>query len=69
MSTVPEVVAAREEGLQALVLSLVTNAVVILDTYRDIQAEVEAEVRQRLISLAREHCGRAHSHYSICTSF
>lgn len=45
MSTVPEVVAAREEGLAVCVLSLVTNAVVIPETYRSIQDEVEAEVR------------------------
>jgi purine nucleoside phosphorylase len=45
MSTIPEVVAAREEKLEVLVLSLVTNMVVIPDTYRSIKAEVEAEVR------------------------
>lgn len=45
MSTVPEVVVAREEGLQVMVLSLVTNAVVIPETYRSIKEEVEAEVR------------------------
>ncbi|KAH9934476.1 uncharacterized protein BXZ73DRAFT_45863 [Epithele typhae] len=44
MSTVPEVVVGKEEGLQVLVLSLVTNAVVIPDGYRDIKAEVEAEL-------------------------
>lgn len=44
MSTIPEVVAAREEKLEVLVLSLVTNLVVIPDTYRSIKAEVEAEV-------------------------
>ena len=44
MSTVPEVVVAREEGLRVLVLSLVTNAVVIPDHERSIKAEVEAEV-------------------------
>jgi purine nucleoside phosphorylase len=38
-------VAAREEKLEVLVLSLVTNMVVIPDTYRSIKAEVEAEVR------------------------
>jgi len=47
MSTIPEVVAARDEGLGVLVLSLVTNKVVIPDGYRDIRAEVEAEVSQR----------------------
>jgi purine-nucleoside phosphorylase len=44
MSTVPEVLAAREEGMDVCVLSLVTNAVVIPETYRSIRAEVEAEV-------------------------
>lgn len=44
MSTVPEVLAAREEGLNVLVLSLVTNFVVIPDGYRSIKEEVEAEV-------------------------
>ena len=44
MSTIPEVVAAREEKLQVMVLSLVTNQVVIPDTYRSIRAEVKAEV-------------------------
>jgi purine-nucleoside phosphorylase len=44
MSTVPEVLAAREEGLNVLVLSLVTNFVVIPDKYRSIKEEVEAEV-------------------------
>ena len=44
MSTVPEVVVAREEGLNVMVLSLVTNFVVIPDSYRSIRDEVEAEV-------------------------
>ena len=44
MSTVPEVLAAREEGLEVMVLSLVTNFVVIPDTYRSIRDEVAAEV-------------------------
>jgi purine-nucleoside phosphorylase len=44
MSTVPEVLAAREEGLQVIALSLVTNFVVIPDTYRSMKAEVQAEV-------------------------
>ena len=43
MSTVPEVVVAREEGLRVLVLSLVTNEVVI-GSVRSIKDEVEAEV-------------------------
>jgi Purine nucleoside phosphorylase len=45
MSTVPEVLAARQEGLNVMVLSLVTNAVVIPEKYRSIKEEVEAEVR------------------------
>ena len=44
MSTIPEVLAAREEGLDAMVLSLVTNFVVIPDTYRSIREEVKTEV-------------------------
>lgn len=44
MSTVPEVLAAREEGLNVVVLSLVTNFVVIPETYRSIKEEVQAEV-------------------------
>ncbi|KIM74060.1 hypothetical protein PILCRDRAFT_80420, partial [Piloderma croceum F 1598] len=44
MSTVPEVVAAKEEGMNVIVLSLVTNAVVIPEKYRSIKEEVEAEV-------------------------
>ncbi|KZP21294.1 purine and uridine phosphorylase, partial [Athelia psychrophila] len=43
MSTVPEVVVARAEGMEVLVLSLVTNAVKIPDGYRSVKAEVEAE--------------------------
>ncbi len=52
MSTVPEVLAAREEGLEVMVLSLVTNFVVIPDTYRSIRDEVAAEVSPA-ISLMR----------------
>jgi purine-nucleoside phosphorylase len=44
MSTVPEVVVARDEGMDVCVLSLVTNKVVIPDNYRSIKSEVEAEV-------------------------
>lgn len=46
MSTVPEVVAARDEGVEVCVLSLVTNKVVIPERYRSIKEEVEAEVRE-----------------------
>ncbi|KAI0797365.1 nucleoside phosphorylase domain-containing protein [Irpex lacteus] len=44
MSTIPEVVAAREEGLEVTVLSLVTNKVVIPDKLRSIKEEVKAEL-------------------------
>ena len=44
MSTIPEVIVAREEGLEVTVLSLVTNYVVIPDGYRGVREEVEAEV-------------------------
>lgn len=44
MSTIPEVVVAKEEGMEVMVLSLVTNMVVIPDSYRSIKDEVAAEV-------------------------
>ncbi|KAG8946901.1 hypothetical protein FRC04_011328 [Tulasnella sp. 424] len=44
MSTVPEVVAAKQAGMDVVVLSLVTNPVVIPETYRSARAEVEAEI-------------------------
>lgn len=55
MSTIPEVLAAREEGLEVIVLSLVTNFVVIPDKYRSIKEEVKAEVSNlfTLFSLGR----------------
>ena len=46
MSTIPEVIAARVEGLETMVLSLVTNMVVIPEKHRSIRDEVEAEVRE-----------------------
>ena len=49
MSTVPEVLAAREQGLNLMVLSLATNFVVIPETCRSIREEVRAEVRIDLI--------------------
>jgi hypothetical protein len=57
MSTVPEVVAARDEGLRVLVLSLVTNMVVGVVEQRDTDAtrgrsvreELDAEVRQTFL--------------------
>ena len=50
MSTVPEVVAARDEGIRVLVLSLVTNMVVGVghDTAmrgRSMREELDAKVR------------------------
>jgi purine-nucleoside phosphorylase len=50
MSTVPEVVAARDENLKVLVLSLVTNMVVGVGDggkRRSVKEELEAEVRAR----------------------
>lgn len=44
MSTVPEVLAARQAGIDVLVLSLVTNPVVIPESYRSAREEVEAEI-------------------------
>lgn len=44
MSTIPEVLAAREMGLDLIVLSLVTNKVVIPETYDSVRDEFEAEV-------------------------
>ncbi|OCH91156.1 inosine guanosine and [Obba rivulosa] len=54
MSTVPEVVAAREEGLEVLVLALVTNAVVIPERYRSIKEEVKAELEGRKVETPPE---------------
>ncbi|KAJ7718496.1 nucleoside phosphorylase domain-containing protein [Mycena maculata] len=51
MSTVPEVLAAREEGLNVMALSLVTNAVVIPDGYRSIREEVLAELAGKRVEL------------------
>lgn len=47
MSTIPEVLAGKEEGLEVIVLSLVTNMVVIPNKYRSIKEEVEAELAGR----------------------
>ena len=44
MSTVPEVLAAREEGMEVMVLSLVTNGVEMPENARRIKEEVKAEV-------------------------
>ncbi|KAI0089646.1 hypothetical protein BDY19DRAFT_116312 [Irpex rosettiformis] len=51
MSTVPEVVAAREEGMEVTVLSLVTNKVVIPDKPRSIKEEVKAELAGKPIPI------------------
>jgi len=51
MSTVPEVLAAREEGINVMALSLVTNAVVIPDGYRSIREEVLAELAGKRVEL------------------
>lgn len=55
MSTVPEVVAAREVGLNVMVLSLVTNPVAIPDKYRSMREEVEAEVCQGKVIMFSAH--------------
>jgi len=48
MSTIPEVVAAREEGMEVLVLSLVTNKVIIPDLKASsVKEEVAAELAGR----------------------
>ncbi|KAK7449234.1 Purine nucleoside phosphorylase [Stygiomarasmius scandens] len=52
MSTVPEVLAAREEGMDVMVLSLVTNMVVIPEKYASVREEVEAELAGRPIKAA-----------------
>lgn len=51
MSTIPEVLAAREAGLNVMVLSLVTNFVVIPNEYRSLREEVEAELSGKPIEL------------------
>jgi purine-nucleoside phosphorylase len=58
MSTVPEVVAARDEGIRVLVLSLVTNMVVgaKLETRgKSVREELDAEVRNRYILPAEKN--------------
>lgn len=49
MSTIPEVLVAREEGMEVMVLSLVTNFVVIPDKYRSIKEEVKAEASPHFV--------------------
>lgn len=44
-STVPEVIAAREEGMEVLAMSLVTNMVLMPEMMeRSVRAEVQAEL-------------------------
>ncbi|KAG9015617.1 phosphatidyl inositol kinase [Tulasnella sp. 427] len=54
MSTVPEVVAAKQAGMEVVVLSLVTNPVVIPETYRSARAEVEAEIAGKPVEAVKE---------------
>ncbi len=49
MSTIPEVLAARQAGVDVLVLSLATNPVIIPDSYRSARDEVEAEVSGNIL--------------------
>jgi len=51
MSTVPEILAANEEGMEAMAISLVTNFVVIPDKYRSIRDEVDAELAGKPMNL------------------
>lgn len=62
MSTVPEVLAAKEEGLEVIALSLVTNFVVIPDTYRSIKDEVKAEVSP----IPSPSCSEKPIHWFLC---
>ncbi|KDQ56773.1 hypothetical protein JAAARDRAFT_131880 [Jaapia argillacea MUCL 33604] len=52
MSTVPEVCVAKEEGMEVMVLSLVTNFVVIPEKYRSIKEEVQAELDGKPLHIA-----------------
>ena len=53
MSTVPEVIAARQAGMEVMVLSLVTNPVVIPEGYRSAREVVEAEVSMEVFLLGQ----------------
>jgi len=55
MSTVPEVVAACQAGMQVVVLSLVTNAVVIPENYISPREEFEAELAGKPLPSASRH--------------
>lgn len=65
MSTVPELVAGKEEGLEVAVLSLVTNKVVIPHKYRSIKEEVEAEVSPSIHTLAALGASLHEAHPSL----
>ncbi|KAH6910609.1 inosine guanosine and xanthosine phosphorylase family protein [Coprinopsis sp. MPI-PUGE-AT-0042] len=54
MSTVPEVLAAREENLNVMVMSLVTNFVAIPEKDRSIKEEVAAELAGRKLEAPDE---------------
>ncbi|KAG6907393.1 hypothetical protein DXG01_009040 [Tephrocybe rancida] len=47
MSTVPKDIVACEVGLNVMVLSLVTNFVVVPDKYRSIRDEIEAKASRK----------------------
>ncbi|KIY73525.1 inosine guanosine and xanthosine phosphorylase family protein [Cylindrobasidium torrendii FP15055 ss-10] len=54
MSTVPEVVVARHEGLEVMALSLVTNPVIIPEKYRSLKEEVAAELAGEAVVLPEQ---------------
>jgi len=54
MSTVPEVVAAHQAGLDVLVLSLGTNPVIIPEGYRSAREAVDAQIAGKPLPLAVE---------------
>lgn len=54
MSTIPEVIVAREEDMEVCVLSLVTNFVVIPSGYRSIREEVEAELAGKPLAAVKD---------------
>ncbi|KAG8768606.1 hypothetical protein FRB91_009391 [Serendipita sp. 411] len=54
MSTIPEVIVAREEDMEVCVLSLVTNFVVIPQGYRSIREEVEAELAGKPLETVKD---------------
>ncbi|GJJ14754.1 hypothetical protein Clacol_010598 [Clathrus columnatus] len=55
MSTIPEVVAAREMDIEVVVLSLVTNKVVIPDKYDSVREEFEAELTGKMPNKKQEY--------------